>query len=260
MLSQTPSLSGNATRLANSNEVQALLTEYARTRDSKLRDRLVALHERTVRYLASRFRADSCTSLEDLVQVGYLGLIVAIERYDPERGVSFLAFATPTILGELKRYLRDHTWRVKPPRRLRELGLTLRKLHAEMEQRLGRAPSVVEMAEAAGLTEERLIEAMDLEYLYRTVSLDVSLYERDGEEKSAWDVIGGPDPHLSLVEDRETLRCALQCLDARQQRIIEYRFFEQLSQLEVARRLGLSQMHVSRLERDALRRMHTFLS
>jgi RNA polymerase sigma-B factor len=238
-----------------------LLREYARTRDLEIRDRLVSQHERMVRYLAGRFGSGAGTSLDDLVQVGYIGLIAAIDRFDPDKGVSFVTFAVPTILGEIKRYFRDQTWGLKAPRRLRELGLSLRKLREQMEQRLGRPPTIHEMAEAAGVTEERLLQAMDLDRIYQPASLDAHLQDENSDDKSSfWDAIGRTDPGLTAIEEREMVRRALDRLDQRQRSIIYYRFFEEVSQAEVARRLGISQMHVSRLERQALQRLKAILT
>ncbi len=172
-----------------------------------------------------------------------------------------MTFAVPTILGEIKRYFRDQTWGLKAPRRLRELGLSLRRLREQMEQRLGRPPTVAEMAEAAGVTEERLLQAMDLDRIYQPASLDAQLQDEGSEERSSfWDAIGRPDPGLKAVEEREAVRRALERLDPRQRAIIYYRFFEEVSQAEVARRLGISQMHVSRLERQALQRLKGMLT
>jgi RNA polymerase sigma-B factor len=214
-----------------------------------------------VRYLAGRFGAGPGTSTEDLVQVGYIGLIAAIERFDPDKGVSFVTFAVPTILGEIKRYFRDQTWGLKAPRRLRELGLSLRKLREQLEQKLGRPPTVPEMAVAANVSEERLLQAMDLDRIYQPASLDAHLQDENGEDKSSfWDAIGRDDPELGAIDEREALRRALDCLDQRQRSIIYFRFFEEASQAEVARRLGISQMHVSRLERQALRRLKALLA
>lgn len=238
----------------------ALLREYARTRDVDTRDRLVLLHERMVRYLAGRFGTGAGTSLDDLVQVGYIGLIAAIDRFDPEKGVSFVTFAVPTIMGEIKRYFRDQTWGLKAPRRLRELGLSLRKQREQLEHKLGRPPTVPEMALAAGVSEDRLLQAMDLDRIYQPASLDAHLQDDNGDEKSAvWEAIGRSDPELGAIEEREMLRRAVSRLDERQQTIIKFRFFEEASQAEVARRLGISQMHVSRLERQALRQLRALL-
>jgi RNA polymerase sigma-B factor len=259
----TPSSSatGRTIRLSDiQDDAQALLREYARTRDIEVRNRLVILHERMVRYLASRFGSGAGTSLDDLVQVGYVGLIAAIDRFDPDKGVSFVTFAVPTILGEIKRYFRDQTWGLKAPRRLRELGLSLRKLREQLEQSLGRPPTVTEMAKAAGVTEERLLQAMDLDRIYQPASLDAHLQDENGDDKSSfWEAIGRPDPELTAIEEREMVRHALERLDQRQRLIIYYRFFEDASQAEVAGRLGISQMHVSRLERQALKRLRALL-
>ena len=245
----------------NDHEPHALLREYARTRDVRVRNQLVLQHERMVRYLASRFGSGAGTSLDDLVQVGYVGLIAAIDRFDPDKGVSFVTFAVPTILGEIKRYFRDQTWGLKAPRRLRELGLSLRKLREQLEQNLGRPPSVPEMAQAAGVTEERLLQAMDLDRIYQPASLDAHLQDENGDDKSSfWEAIGRPDPEMLAIEERETVRRAMDRLDQRQRAIIYYRFFEDASQAEVASRLGISQMHVSRLERQALRRLRALLA
>jgi RNA polymerase sigma-B factor len=262
---QTPvppsSTAGRSPRLADiQDDAQALLREYARTRDIQVRNRLVILHERMVRYLASRFGSGAGTSLDDLVQVGYVGLIAAIDRFDPDKGVSFVTFAVPTILGEIKRYFRDQTWGLKAPRRLRELGLSLRKLREQLEQSLGRPPTVPEMAQAAGVSEERLLQAMDLDRIYQPASLDAHLQDENGDDKSSfWEAIGRPDPELMAIEEREMVRHALERLDQRQRAIIYYRFFEDASQAEVAGRLGISQMHVSRLERQALKRLRALL-
>src|SRR5438105_2285243 len=136
-------------RMPADQSVQALLREFAETRDPALRERLVVLHDRMVRYLAGRFGLGAGTTAEDLIQVGYIGLLSAIDRYDPSKGVSFATYAVPTIMGELKRYFRDQTWGLKAPRRLRELGLSLRKMREDLEQSLGRPPTVHEMATAA---------------------------------------------------------------------------------------------------------------
>src|SRR5262245_44253000 len=241
--------------------VQSLLRDYSRSRDPRLREQLVTLHERMVRYLASRFGLGAGTTVDDLVQVGYIGLLSAIDRYDPAKGVSFATYAVPTILGELKRYFRDQTWGLKAPRRLRELGLSLRRMREELEQSLGRPPTVQEMAKAANVSEDRLLQAMDLDRVYQPASLDAQMVDEGGSDRaSAWDAIGDLDPQLERIEERESLRRALELLDARQRRIVELRFFSELSQAEVARQMGISQMHVSRLERQALCRLRSMLT
>jgi RNA polymerase sigma-B factor len=220
----------------------------------------VLLHQRLVRYLAGRFVSVGAVSLEDLVQVANVGLIAAIERYDPQVGERFVTFAAPTILGAIKRYLRDHGWMVKAPRRLRELSSSLRRHSTLLEQRLGRPPTVAEMAGAAGITEERLVQAMEVDHLYQPASLDARPRAEDGSEKEPLrELLGGFDPGLAAVDDQEAVRGAIQRLEKREKAIIEYRFYEEVSQAEVAERLGISQMHVSRLERRALERLRTML-
>jgi RNA polymerase sigma-B factor len=248
LLSEPPALPA----LPPDRQAERLIVEFARTRDPDLRDRLVLMHDRMVRYLASRF--DSRLSPpEDVIQVAYIGLISAIDRFDPKKGVSFVTYAIPTIVGEIKRYFRDQTWVLKAPRKLRDLGLNLKKLRQDLEQKLGRSPSVQEMAEAADVTEERLLQAMEVDRAYAPCSLDTCLYGRDGSRKGpVWECVGDVDGDLLFIEERDALKQAISCLNARQQQIIHLRFYEELSQAEVARRLGISQMHVSRLERQAL--------
>jgi RNA polymerase sigma-B factor len=241
-------------------QAERLIAEFAATRDPRLRDRLVMMHDRMVRYLASRF--DSRLSpQEDVVQVAYIGLISAIDRFDPKKGVSFVTYAIPTIVGEIKRYFRDQTWVLKAPRKLRDLGLNLKKLRLDLEQKLGRSPSVQEMAEAAHVTEERLLQAMEVDRAYAPCSLDTCLYGRDGSRKGpVSECMGDIDGELLFIEERDALKQAISRLNQRQQQIILLRYYEELSQAEVAARMGISQMHVSRLERQALRDLQQILS
>jgi RNA polymerase sigma-B factor len=240
-------------------QAERLMAEFAKTRDPRLRDRLVLMHDRMVRYLASRF--DSRLSpQEDVVQVAYIGLISAIDRFDPKKGVSFVTYAIPTIVGEIKRYFRDQTWVLKAPRKLRDLGLNLKKLRQDLEQKLGRSPSVQEMAEAAQVTEERLLQAMEVNRTYAPCSLDTCLYGRDGSRKGpVSECVGEEDAEIRFIEERDALKRAVACLNSRQQQIIQLRFYDELSQAEVAQELGISQMHVSRLERQALRDLQQIL-
>ena len=257
---ESKSVSDPASVTSSAEETQALLEEYARTGELELRNRLALMHDAMVYHIARRFVGSRGASLEDLLQVAYMGLIAAIERFDPDRGIHFSTFAAPTIMGVIKRHLRDNTWGVKASRRLRELGLSLRKHREQLEQKLGRAPTVAEMAEAAGVEEERLLQAMDLERAYQPVSLDAHIQHDEGEEPPSFmDAFGALDPGLAAVERREVLREALDRLDERQREIIYARYFEEISQGELARRLGISQMHVSRLERQAIRFLRSVL-
>jgi len=239
---------------------ERLIAEFAKTRDPRLRERIVLMHERMVRYLASRFD-NRLSPQEDVVQVAYIGLISAIDRFDPKKGGSFITYAIPTIVGEIKRYFRDQTWVLKAPRKLRDLGLNLKKLRHDLEQKLGRSPSVQEMAEAAQVTEERLLQAMEVNQAYVPCSLDTVLYGRDGSRKGpVSECVGESDAELQRIEERDAFKRAIALLNPRQQLIIQLRFYDELSQADVARQLGISQMHVSRLERRALRDLQRILT
>jgi RNA polymerase sigma-B factor len=240
---------------------QALMREYARTRDLKLRNELVLRYRRLAKYAAGKFVGSGATTSEDLAQVAYMGLISAIERYDPDHGQCFATFALPTILGTIKRYLRDHNWLVKAPRRLRDLAGRLRGVRNRMEQQLGRVPTVSEMAAAAEVTEEQLLMAMEVDTLYYTNSLDYTgRTDADGQDELSHEVIGQADPEFGIIDDRESLIALLNVLDDRQQTILRARFWQDATQQQVADRLGISQMHVSRLERLALKRLREVLS
>lgn len=259
---QPQSTSSGSSRNSLEYEVsQALLREYTRTRDVEIRNQIVLRYSRLVHYLASRFSANGVTGRDDLIQVGYMGLISAIERYDPQAGGGFTTFAMVTIRGVIQHYLRDHTWGLKAPRRLRELATRLRRLRDELEQNFGRPPLVDEMAEAAGVTRERLLEAMEVDQLYQPTSLDAYRNEESGDGKvTLRDSVGNDDPGYDGIEEKELVRWALGTLDERERSILYQRFFHEASQAEVAGRLGISQMHVSRLERKALSRLRALLS
>jgi RNA polymerase sigma-B factor len=242
-------------------ETPDLLQEYARTKDLEIRNELLLRHERMVRFAAVRFGSSACNSVEDLVQVGYLGLISALERFDPEYGQTFSSFALPTIVGVIKHYLRDHSWLIKTPRRLRELATQIRRLRNRLEQRLGRAPTTAEIAAEAGVTEERLLQAMEVDEAYYPLSLDASFQESsESGDIPLQSSLGIADPAYTVIDEREVLRCALASLEEREREIIMARFWSEATQQQVADRLGISQMHVSRLERRALKRLREVLS
>jgi RNA polymerase sigma-B factor len=232
-----------------------LFARYSRTRDSQLREQLIMAHMNLVRYLARKF-ANRGEPLEDLIQVGTIGLINAIDRFDPGRGIRFATYATPTIVGEIRRHFRDKGWAVKVPRRLQELSLAAGRAMEKLTQELDRAPTVAEIAERLGVDENQALEAIELGELYELPSLDRELGE-DSDESSGVlaDYIGQVDAELERFERRARLRQALNELPERERRIIELRFFQSLSQTEVARRLRISQMHVSRLQHRALQRL-----
>jgi RNA polymerase sigma-B factor len=213
----------------------------------RARDELVTLHLPLVHFLARRFR-DRGEPLEDLVQVGTIGLIKAVDRFDPQRGVEFSTYATPTIVGEIKRHFRDKGWAIRVPRRLQELRISLGQATAELSQKSGRAPTVAELAAHLGISEDDVIEGLEGAQAYSTTSLDAHVGGDDGEESpSLVDRLGGEDLDLEAVEYRESLKPLLAALPSRERRILALRFFHGMTQSEIAAEVGISQMHVSRL-------------
>jgi RNA polymerase sigma-B factor len=225
--------------------------ELKRTGDRKLRDQLVAEHARFAEYLARRY-ARRGEPLEDLSQVAVVGLVNAVERYDPDRGFTFTAFAAPTITGEIKRHFRDRTWLVKVPRQMQDLSLQIEELRSALGHELGRAPTVPEIAERAGVDEEDVLLAMEASGAYRLASIDGS---PDDHGAGAGTHFGAPDARLDDADDRVMLTDALASLPVRERRIVHLRFYEGLTQSEIAARIGISQMHVSRLLTRSLGRM-----
>ena len=213
----------------------------------RARDELVTLHLPLVQFLARRFR-DRGEPLEDLVQVGTIGLINAVDRFDPERGVEFSTFATPTVVGEIKRHFRDKGWAIRVPRRLQELRISLGQATAELSQRWGRAPTVAELAAHLGISDDEVIEGLEGAQAYSTTSLDAQTGgDGDDAAPSLVDRLGAEDLDLEAVEHRAALRPLLAALPARERRILTLRFFHGMTQSQIAEEVGISQMHVSRL-------------
>ncbi|MEU8224840.1 RNA polymerase sigma factor SigF [Kribbella sp. NPDC048915] len=221
------------------------------------RDGLVALHMPLVEHLARRFR-NRGEPYDDLVQVATIGLIKAIDRFDPERGVEFSTYATPTILGEIKRYFRDKGWAIRVPRRLQELRLSLTSATAELTQELGRAPTVAELSERLGLSPDLVIEGLESANAYNTLSLDAP-DQNETDATTVLDGLGGEDEALESVEYRESLKPLLAQLDTREKRILTLRFFRGMTQSQIAEEIGISQMHVSRLLARTLTELRTGL-
>jgi len=218
------------------------------------------MHENLVRFLAAKF-ANRGEPLEDLVQVGLIGLINAIDRYDAERGTRFSTFATPTIVGEIKRHFRDKSWNLKVPRRLQEMNLQVMRANEALAQRLGRSPTIDEIAEYVGASEDETLEAMELGNAFDTVSLDAQLsFEGETAPLTLSDTVGGTDTSLESVQVYDDLKDALASLDDREKMVIYLRFFHDLSQSEVAQRLRISQMHVSRLQAKALAHLRRLMT
>ncbi|ASO21381.1 RNA polymerase sigma-B factor [Actinoalloteichus hoggarensis] len=217
-----------------------------------LRERLVTEHLPLARHVARRF-ANRGETQDDLVQVATMGLIKAVDRFDPERGVDFLSYAVPTVMGEVRRHFRDTGWTVRVPRRLQELHLALNTASGELSQTLGRAPTPRELAERLEVPVEQVYEGLAAGHAYRSSSLDEMLI--DDESLALGDTLGRIEPELENVENREVLQPLLATLPQRDRTVLLLRFFANLTQTQIAERVGISQMHVSRLLARALRRL-----
>lgn len=215
-------------------------------RRSALRDQLVEGHLPVARHIARRF-AHRGEPLDDLEQVATLGLINAVDRFEPDRGVDFLSYAVPTITGEIRRHFRDQGWAMRVPRRLKDLHVTLGAAISELSQQIGRAPTATELARHLNLPREEVVEGLEAANAYRGMSLDTMLVDEDGSGSTLADVIGAADSELDRVEYRESLQPLLAELPERQRAILMLRFFGNMTQTQIAERIGISQMHVSRL-------------
>lgn len=228
---------------------RAMFVELRKLQDgsaeyAELRNRLVRMHLPLVEHLARRFR-NRGEPLDDLTQVATIGLIKSVDRFDPERGVEFSTYATPTVVGEIKRHFRDKGWAVRVPRRLQELRLALTTATAELSQQHGRSPTVHELAEKLAISEEEVLEGLESANAYSTLSLDVP--DTDDESPAVADTLGAEDEALEGVEYRESLKPLLEDLPPREKRILLLRFFGNMTQSQIAQEVGISQMHVSRL-------------
>jgi RNA polymerase sigma-B factor len=221
------------------------------------RDELVHLHLPLVEHCARRFR-NRGEPFEDLVQVGTIGLLKSIDRFDLERAVEFSTYATPTIIGEIKRYFRDKGWAIRVPRRLQELRMQIGAATAELTQSLGRSPTPRELAGAIGCSVEEIIEGIESSNAYSTLSLDATDESDDGGG-SMLDAIGVMDENLEHVEIRESLKPLLDALEPREKKILLLRFFKNRTQTQIAEEIGVSQMHVSRLLSRTLEQLRAAL-
>ena len=222
------------------------------------RDGLVHLHLPLVEHCARRFR-NRGEPLEDLVQVGTIGLIKSVDRFDSDRGVEFSTYATPTIIGEIKRYFRDKGWAIRVPRRLQELRMQIGAASAELTQSLGRSPTARELADVIGCTVEEIVEGIESSNAYSTLSLDASDDGDEGGAASMLDAIGVNDEGLEHVEIRESIKPLLDRLEPREKKILLLRFFKNMTQSQIAEEIGVSQMHVSRLLNRTLEQLRTSL-
>jgi RNA polymerase sigma-B factor len=240
-------------RTARARDDRRLLERYHDSGDPAAREALVQRFLPLARQLARRYQRGS-EPLDDLVQVASLGLLKAIERFEPERPTAFSSFAVPTILGELKRHFRDKGWSVRVPRDLQELAVRVERVGDELARELGRAPTLDEIGARIGVTVEQVLEAREAAGAYRAVSLD---RPRDDEEEGEGvaDTMGADDPGFGLAEDAATVARLMDVLSDREREVLRLRFSEDLTQSEIGARVGVSQMHVSRLIRQSLARL-----
>ena len=237
-----------------------LLDRWRETNDTAARDHLVADHLPLVRRLCQRF-SSSGESLEDLFQVGAIGLLKAIDKYNPQRGNNFVAFAIPVIVGEIKNYFRDHGWAVRIPRKLQRQKIAVGRAVDILNQSLGRSPTVKEIAESTGFTEDEVYQSFEVELYGKPVSLDTEYDSGESDDTTTvLDYLGKVDPELEALPNRLDLARAFGYLDEREKAIIFMYYYKGLSQTEIAKKLALSQMHISRLQRSALGKLEQELA
>ncbi len=228
---------------------------YQETEDEEAQPNLVLNYQRLVESIARKY-SNGKSYHEDIVQVGMLGLLGAIRRYDPEFGRTFEAFAVPTIIGEIKRFLRDKTWAVHVPRRIKELGPRIKSAVETLTTELQRSPKVIEIAEYLEVEEDDVLEAMEMGRSYQALSMDHSLEsDSDGSSITLFDVIGQQDDGFEKTDQRMLVANALSVLSEREKQVIQYTYIDQLSQKEAGDKLEISQMHVSRLQRKAIKKL-----
>jgi RNA polymerase sigma-B factor len=237
-------------------EDRRLLLSYHREGDAGARDELIERFLPLARQLARRYQRAN-EPLDDLMQVAAVGLVKAVDRFDPDRGTAFSSYAVPTILGELKRYFRDSAWAVHVPRGMQERVIAMNHAVARLSLTTGRSPTVIDIAAALLIPSEQVLETMEAASAYDAVSLDGSRSSEDDGGDTYADSLGGDDERYELVEYGAAIAPTLRALPERDRLVLHLRFVEDLTQLEIAERIGVSQMHVSRLIRRALERLRT---
>jgi RNA polymerase sigma-B factor len=231
-----------------------LLRRYHEDGDLQAREQLIEQYMSLVRSLARRYSYRG-EQLEDLVQIGAIGLIKAIDRFDLERGVELTTYATPNIIGEIKRHFRDKGWSVRVPRGLQELNVQLSRLVEQLTVQLARSPTIPELAKAAGVEEEEVLEALESGRAYTSLSLSVGGGGGDDDDLDPLESLGTEEHQYEVSEDRAVLAPGFKVLDERERKILQLRFFEGLTQSQIAQQVGISQMHVSRLIRRSLEKI-----
>ena len=236
------------------NDDKVLLRRYHEEGDLQAREQLIERYMSLVRSLARRYSYRG-EQLDDLVQIGAIGLIKAIDRFDLDRGVELTTYATPNIIGEIKRHFRDKGWSVRVPRGLQELNVKLSRLIEELTVQLERSPTIPELAKAAGVEEEEVFEALETGQAYATLSLSAPSGGGDESDLDPLESLGTEEHEYEISENRAVLAPGLRVLDERERRILHLRFFEGLTQSQIAQQVGISQMHVSRLIRRSLEKI-----
>ena len=236
-------------------KVNELIKEFQLTQNEQAQEALVINYRDLVEMLARKYSKGKMFH-EDIAQVGIIGLIGAIQRYDESFGKSFEAFAVPTIIGEIKRFLRDKTWSVHVPRRIKELGPKIKKTVEQLTTDLQRSPKVDEIADYLNVSEEEVLEAMEMGRSYQALSVDHSIEaDSEGGTVTLLDIVGDVDQGFEKVNQKLVLEKVLHVLTEREKSIIQYTYLDNLSQKEAGEKLGISQMHVSRLQRRAIKKL-----
>lgn len=245
----------NSVNNVSPEQISAWILAHQQNEDVEAQEKLVTHYENLIESLAYKYSKGQ-SHHEDLVQVGMVGLIGAINRFDLSFDRKFEAFLVPTVIGEIKRYLRDKTWSVHVPRRIKEIGPRIKKAIDELTNELERSPSIREIADRLEVSDEEVLEAMEMGQSYHALSVDHSIEaDKDGSTVTLLDVMGSQDENYDLTEQRIILERILPILSEREREIIQCTFIEGLSQKETGERVGLSQMHVSRLQRTAIKKL-----
>lgn len=236
-----------------------LFSEYATTKNIEIRNELINRHLYIAEILSKKF-LNKGIEYEDIFQVASLGLIYAIERFDVDRGFEFSSFATPTIIGEIKKYFRDKGWSIRVPRGIQELSKKINVTKNTLQQTLQRTPTIKDIAEYLNHTEEEIIEAMEASQVYTARSLDLT-YDNDGENKDIQllDIIGEMDKRFDEIENKDFLEKAVKKLNEIEKKVLKDRFFRNKTQMEVAKELQVSQMTISRMEKRIIEKFRTEL-
>lgn len=235
-------------------KTRELFRRFKEEGDMDAREKLVMSHLNLVRFIANKFK-NRGEPIDDLIQVGYLGLLKAIDRFDPSRGLEFTTFATPTIMGEIKRHFRDKGWSVRVPRRLQELSAKVNQATDTLTSQLQRSPTIAEIADYLDATVDEVLEAMESSSAYSSVSLEAPSGSDDDDTPSVIDRYATEDSDLAFTDDRIIIEEALASFSPRERDVIEMRFLKGMTQIEIAEKLGISQVQVSRLLRRTLKKI-----